>query len=64
MNRYRQLQARHEELMAISRQLSSTFDLDALLNQIIDAATDLIGSDVIQAGLTHKVRIAAGGKVL
>lgn len=37
MNGYRQLQARHEKLMAISRQLSSAFDLNALLNQIIDA---------------------------
>ena len=51
MNRYRQLQARHEKLMAISRQLSSTFDLNALLNQIIDAVTDLIGSEAAAISL-------------
>ncbi len=51
MNRYRQLQARHEKLMAISRQLSSTFDLDTLLNQIIDAVTDLIGSEAAAISL-------------
>ena len=45
MNKFQQLQARYEQLMAISRQLNSTFDLDVLLNQIIDAATDLIGSE-------------------
>ncbi len=51
MNRYRQLLARHEKLMSISRQLSSTFDLDALLKQIIDAVTDLIGSEAAAISL-------------
>lgn len=38
---YRQLMARYERLMEISRQLNSTLDLGALLGRIIDAATEL-----------------------
>jgi sigma-B regulation protein RsbU (phosphoserine phosphatase) len=37
--------------MAISRQLSSTFDLDALLNQIIDAVIELVGSEAAAISL-------------
>jgi hypothetical protein len=37
LNSHRRWQARHEQLIPIGRQLNSTFDLDALLNLIIDA---------------------------
>ena len=42
--RYRQLAARYERLMEISRQLNSTLDLGALLNRIVQAATELTGT--------------------
>lgn len=38
---YQQLAARYERLMEISRQLNSTLDLGALLNRIVQAATEL-----------------------
>jgi signal transduction histidine kinase len=42
---YRQLMARYERLMEISRQLNSTLDLGALLGRIIDAATELTNTE-------------------
>ncbi len=42
---YHRLKARYERLMAISRQLNSTLDLSTLLNRIIDAATELTGTE-------------------
>ena len=42
---YLQLMARYERLMEISRQLTSTLDLTALLDQIIQAAIELTDSE-------------------
>lgn len=42
---YRHLLARYERLMEISRQLNSTLDLGALLQRIIEAATELTGTE-------------------
>jgi len=42
---YRQLAARYERLMEISRQLNSTLDLGALLSRIVDAATELTATE-------------------
>src|SRR3990172_4505628 len=42
---YRQLMARYERLMEISRQLNSTLDLGALLNRIVNAAAELTGTE-------------------
>lgn len=39
--RLAELQTRYEHLMAISRELNSTFDLPTLLKQILNAVTDL-----------------------
>lgn len=41
LRNYLQLMSRYERLMEISRQLNSTLDVRTLLNQIIDAATEL-----------------------
>lgn len=41
LRNYLQLMSRYERLMEISRQLNSTLDVRNLLNQIIDAATEL-----------------------
>ena len=43
--RYQQLAARYERLIEISRQLTSTLDLGALLNRIVHAATELTGTE-------------------
>lgn len=42
---YLQLMSRYERLMEISRQLNSTLDVMTLLNQIIDAATELTNTE-------------------
>ena len=42
---YLQLMGRYERLMEISRQLNSTLDVMSLLNQIIDAATELTNTE-------------------
>lgn len=42
---YLQLMSRYERLMEISRQLNSTLDVMSLLNQIIDAATELTNTE-------------------
>lgn len=42
---YHKLKVRYERLMAISRQLNSTLDLGTLLNRILQAATELTGTE-------------------
>ncbi|MBN1201325.1 MAG: GAF domain-containing sensor histidine kinase [Anaerolineae bacterium] len=42
---YRQLMARYERLMELSRQLNSTLDLGALLNRITNAAAELTNTE-------------------
>ncbi len=43
--RYQRMVARFERMMEISRKLNSTLDLGALLNRIIDAATELTDTE-------------------
>jgi hypothetical protein len=45
LDSYRQLMARYERLMEISRQLNSTLDLGALLNRIVQAAVELTDTE-------------------
>lgn len=45
LDSYRQLMARYERLMEISRQLNSTLDLGALLNRIVHAAVELTDTE-------------------